>query len=369
MSKKILFTTVGYTLGGAERMIERISPVLKNRGYDVRVMAFKGYGPISENLKEKSIECYALNGAGRFDFRVIWRYYLYLRRLQPDVVIAFLYRAYIPTRIICWLLEIPCISSVRDVQRWQNSFHKFIERVTAPLSSKIYACSYGVKEYLLTEVGLTEKEIIVIHNGISVGEYQISQNKIKKRRELGLKENIPVIGTVSRLHEPKKGIKILLEAAEELSKKNKCQFIIIGSGKDENILKKMADEKKLPVIFTGQRKDIPELLDIMHVFVLPSLYEGLPVALLEAMAAGLPVVATDVGGVSEVVEEGKTGFIVEPGNKRKLISKIERLLKYPQLRKNFGGEGFKRIKRNFSIDKTVDRIESLLDFIFKGNEN
>ena len=142
--KDILFITVGYTLGGSESMIQRIAPRLKERGYRVRVLAFKGWGIVSDNLKKMDIECVSLLGKGRFDFRVLWRYFIYLLRFPPDIIIAFLYRVYIPTRIFAWLLGIPNISSVRDVQEWMNPFQRFLDRITAPLSFIIYACSNAV---------------------------------------------------------------------------------------------------------------------------------------------------------------------------------------------------------------------------------
>jgi hypothetical protein len=137
--KDILFVTVGYTLGGSENMISRIAPSLKMRGYKIRVLAFKGWGHISQKLKDDGIECIALKGKGKFDFRVLWRYFLYLRKSPPDLIIAFLYRAYIPTRIFGFLLGISNISSVRDVQQWMNWFHVLFERFTANFSDLIYS--------------------------------------------------------------------------------------------------------------------------------------------------------------------------------------------------------------------------------------
>jgi glycosyltransferase involved in cell wall biosynthesis len=363
--KDILFVTVGYTLGGAENMISLIAPRLKSRGYKVRVLAFKSWGHVSEKLKRSEIECIALHGKGRFDFRVLWRYFLYLRENPPDLIIAFLYRAYIPTRIFGFLLGIPNISSVRDVQKWINPLHILLEKITANFSAVIYSCSNAVTRFLIQNIGLKKEKVITIPNGIDVDSFSIKINKEEKLRELGLNLNLKVVGTVCRLQEPKKGVKILLEATKKLQESFDFQLIIVGTGKDERFLQSIAKSQRINAHFLGEREDVREILQVMNVFALASFYEGLPVSILEAMAAGIPVVATDVGGNREIVLDGKTGFLVEPGNPAALAEKIKELLKNEKKREKFGKSGFERVKENFSIDKTVFRIENL----WKGSLN
>ncbi|MCK4527620.1 glycosyltransferase [candidate division WOR-3 bacterium] len=357
--KDILLVTVGYTLGGAERMIQRIAPLLQERGYKVRVLAFKGWGPISQDLKKKDIECVSLFGKGRFDIRIIWRYFIHLRRFPPDIIIAFLYRAYIPTRILGWILGIPNVSSVEDVMKWINPVQRFLDRVTVPLTFVVRVCSKAVAQFITEQLDIPEKDIVIILNGIDVREYQVNVNRSKKIQELGLNPDKLIVGTVSRLHEPKKGFRFLLKAAQDLQKRYECQFLIVGGGKDEAGLKEMAKEMGLKVLFTGEREDIPELLQVMDIFVLSSLYEGLPVSLLEAMASGLPVVVTKVGGMPEVVVDGKTGFLIYPGSTEQLVEKIGELLRNSEKRKLFGTSGIERVKKEFSIEKTVNEIEGL----------
>lgn len=355
----ILFVTVGYSLGGSEKMIQSIATILKKRGYKVRILAFKGWGEVSENLKKMDVDCVSLSGRGRLDFRVLWRYFLYLLKFPPDIIIAFLYRAYIPTRIFGWILGIPNISSVRDVQEWMNPIQKFIDRITSSLSFIIYACSEAVADFLSTEVGINPKNIVTILNGVDVNKFNLKLDKIKKKKELGLDVKNLIVGTVSRLYEPKKGIKYLLKSARLLQDEIDFQLLIVGSGKDEVMLKKMANDLGVNVTFLGNRKDVPEILSVMDVFALASLYEGLPVSLLEAMAYSLPVVVTRVGGIPEVVINEKTGFMVEPKNVDQLSDKLKELLIDKQKRIDFGNEGYYRVKEKFSIDKTVSEIEQL----------
>jgi glycosyltransferase involved in cell wall biosynthesis len=363
--KDILFVTVGYTLGGAENMIAQIAPRLKMRGYNVRVLAFKGWGPISEKLKASGIECIALHGKGRFDLRILWRYLFYLMENPPDLIIAFIYRAYIPTRIFGFLLGIQNVSSVRGIRKRMNLTNKFLDKITVPLSHVIYSCSEAVTEFLVRDVGIKKETIVTIPNGIDIKSFSVKVDRKKKVEELGINSGPKVVGTVSRLYEPTKGIKILLEAFNIVQSKVDSHLLIAGSGKDEKMLRQMAKKLKIKVLFLGERDDVAEILSVMDIFVLPSLSEGFPVVILEAMAAGLPVVATNVGGNREIVSDGETGFIVEPGNPNELAVKIKDLLGNEEMRKNFGKAGFKRVKEKFSIDKTVDGIEGL----WKGGLN
>ena len=151
----------------------------------------------------------------------------------------------------------------------------------------------------------------------------------------------------------------LPKATKELQKETDFQLLIIGTGKDESKLRQMAQAEEINVSFLGERTDIKEILQVMDIFVLASLYEGFPVVVLEAMAAGLPVVASRVGGLKEAVLDRKTGFLVEPGNPLILADRIRELLLKDVTRKKFGEAGFMRVKENFPLEKTVDRIESI----------
>jgi len=357
--KDILFVTVGYTLGGSENMVAQIAPRLKTRGYRVRVLAFKGWGPVSEKIENSGVDCVALHGRGKFDLRVLWRYFLYLRKNPPDLIIAFLYRAYIPTRVFGFILGIPNISSVRDVEEWMNSLGIFLEKITVFFSALIYSCSNAVTQFLIQDIGIKKAKVVTIPNGIDVDSFSVKINKEKKLKELGVNSNLKIVGTVCRLHEPKKGVRILLEATKNLQKELDFQLIIVGTGKDENFLKLLAKSEGINVVFLGEREDVKEILQTMDVFALASFYEGFPVSILEAMATGIPVVATDIGGIKEVVSDGETGFLVKPGNPHELAEKIKKLLENQKMRKDFGKAGFKRVKENFSIDKTVNGIENL----------
>jgi len=143
------------------------------------------------------------------------------------------------------------------------------------------------------------------------------------------------------------------------------QLLIVGDGPLRSDLERVAAAAapRGMVMFTGSRDDVPRLLSAMDVFVLPSINEALPIVILEAMAAGLPVVATEVGGVPEIVEHGKTGLLVPPGSEEALYCAVQRLASDPALRQQLAMAGRNRVSTDFTIDSMIERIEALYDYL------
>jgi len=170
-----------------------------------------------------------------------------------------------------------------------------------------------------------------------------------------------VIGTVCRLVEPKKGLAVLLQAMAGLRDRAVAQLLIVGEGPAFPALRALSVRLGLSdrVVFAGVRRDIAGLLPLMDVFVLPSLYEGFGIALVEAMAAGRPVVATAVGGIPEVVVQGETGLLVPPGDPGALGDAIAHLVNHPEQARLMGARGRERACDRFSIESAVTRHENL----------
>jgi len=179
-------------------------------------------------------------------------------------------------------------------------------------------------------------------------------DRLAKRRGLGLKREALVVGAVGRLTK-QKGYAILLDAAALVLKKlPQTRFLIIGSGELQGELKRHAQSLGIntKVIFTGARKDIEELIAVMDVFVSSSLWEGLSTAVLESMAVKVPVVATRVSGSSELIQHGRTGLLVPPGDPKSLADGIMLLLTNRQKAISMSIEAYRRLKENFSIENS-----------------
>jgi glycosyltransferase involved in cell wall biosynthesis len=189
-----------------------------------------------------------------------------------------------------------------------------------------------------------------------------SQKTLSARQALGIELGFPVLGTVSSLN-PHKGHTYLLEAATKvLEIFPTAQFLLVGDGRMKEELEIKAQNLNLlsSIKFLGIRKDIPEILAVIDIFVLPSSSrEGLGISLLEAMAAEKPVVASDIGGIPEVVIDGETGFLVPPKNSHDLAGAIIELLKNPAKAALMGQQGRQRVKEKFTTQQMLENIDEL----------
>jgi glycosyltransferase involved in cell wall biosynthesis len=217
----------------------------------------------------------------------------------------------------------------------------FAEWVLSHFVYKVVAVSEHTAENLRKYEKFSSRKICVIPNGIDGSKYAISIDKDKKRTELGITNKGPIIGIGVRLCE-QKGITYLLKAMPEIIMAfPDCMLVIAGRGPIEDDLKKESEDLGISsnVKFVGMRLDIPELLKLFDVYVLPSLWEGLPMVLLEAMAAGCPIVATDVGGVPSIITSGKNGLLFNCKNHQMLFAAIIKLLQDKPIRNAFSEKG------------------------------
>lgn len=249
-----------------------------------------------------------------------------VRRLVPDVPIIFTCHGYPASN--------PYIN---------YALSAFINK---EFSDKVICVSHFDKNELIKR-GLSSQKIVVIHNGISE-DFQ--------RKELPIKVDGVIIGTCARLSKTK-GINYLIEAFSILSKKYKdMSLVIIGDGEERKNLENLAKKLKIKdrIYFLGSLPKAREYIWNFHIFVLPSLFEPFGISILEALSSKVPVVATKVGGIVEIIEDGISGILVPPKDTLSLSYAIERLLLDEDLRKNIAEEGYKKFLENFTARKMVD---------------
>jgi len=207
----------------------------------------------------------------------------------------------------------------------------------------------------LKKLGIFNKEITTIHNGVDINIFKPNlKNNI--REELSIPEENIIILYVGRLSRVK-GIEYLIESFKRVNSKYKnLTLLIVGDGELRTVCKRMCRGYN-NIIFTGTRTDINKVMSSADIFVLPSLSEGCPNAVLEASASGLSVIATKVGAVPELVENNKTGFVVTPKNVEELREKIQILIDDDELRKEMGRKARKYMEKNFSWKKTANKLD------------
>jgi glycosyltransferase involved in cell wall biosynthesis len=218
-------------------------------------------------------------------------------------------------------------------------------RVQAAMIDRFVAVSDDIKKHLVQEFGVLESKVTVVHNGISVPLFGEAPDPRFRSALIG-GDPRSIVFTAARLH-PQKGLPYLLEAARLVP--DAC-FVLAGEGPDRGALEARSKDLGLEgrVLFLGQRDDIPRLLANCDLFVLPSLYEGLPLTVLEAMAAGRPVIATAIGGTDGVIIPGETGLLVPPGDPVALAEAIGRLLRDRPLAARLAAAGQMAVERQFS---------------------
>ncbi len=203
--------------------------------------------------------------------------------------------------------------------------------------------------------------VTCIRNGIDLEGKLIQTDRWRTRKDLGIDSETCLIGTVGRLT-PVKGIPYLLEAASVLLRQGaKVKILVVGEGSIRQDLTAQTRSLGITdhVVFLGHREDTDALLQALDIFVLPSLSEGVPMALLEAMAAARAVVASRVGGIPEIIEDGFEGHLVEPMDVKGLVERCRRLIESPDVARKMGEQGRKRVERDFSATTMADRVASV----------
>ena len=244
-----------------------------------------------------------------------------------------------------------------------NRKRRFICRALARFTDLSLAVSQGVKDYLVSAIGLNAAKVRVVANGVDIAALDAARAGETVRQELGLPEGTPVIGLVGRLDHWGKGHKELFTAMASLKNRYPVHALIVGGGRREEEVRQMAENLGLAgqVHFLGSRQDVPDLLQAMDIFVLPSYSEGLSLALLEAMAAGLPVIVSAVGGNPEVVTDGETGLIIPPRDAQVLAQALERLLGDPTLAKKLGKNARRHVEANYSLERLGQEINAIYE--------
>jgi glycosyltransferase involved in cell wall biosynthesis len=261
-----------------------------------------------------------------------------------------------------------CIASVLSSIPYVTTCHgffkpKFTRKIFQFWGAKVIAISEAVRAHLVNDLQVAKNKIVLIHNGVDINNFQRNytlKEKDEIKKEFNLNSGL-TIGIIARLSSVK-GHKYLIKAAELLLKENeKVQFLIIGDGPEKEKLIKLSRELGVidKIIFHKSVLDTARPLSIMDIFVMPSVSEGLGLSILEAMASGLPIVASNVGGIYSLVKEGDNGVLVDPKNPGSLKKAMKVLLDNKQIRMDMGKKSLKRCEADFSLELFADDVEKL----------
>lgn len=367
--KKILQLIDGLNIGGAEVLLVDLVRGIKGAGYEVSV-GYSTYGPLEEKLLALEVPCIHLQRLGRIDPLLFLRICQLVLREKPDVVHTHLFKSDLHGRLAARLCGVPVvISTSHNNDVWARQFpFGYIYGVTAKLTDRVIAVSDEVREYQIQYTSILPEKIIVIKNGVDVQRFAGQETSGKAlRHELQIAADVPLIGIIGRLQPQKDHGNFLLAASQIRNKLPDARFLIVGDGplREPLLAQVQALGLEASIVFCGIRRDIPAVLAALDVLVIASKWEGLPVILLEGMAAGLPIVSTAVGGVPSVVADGIEALLVPPEDSAALATACLNILQNPTLAQSIANAGFLRVKEQFSLDamiaKTLKLYEELLE--------
>jgi len=365
---KILFLTTHLRFGGITTYVASLAGRLKGLGHKMYVAS--GGGDMVADIERSGIEHVkmavdtsselnpGLLAAGLKLKRVI-------KERDIDIIHAHTRVTQILTCLVC--RTIPVSQRPAVVTTCHGFFKpKFMRRIFPGWGDKVIAISEPVREHLVNDLHVSKEKVITIYNGVNINRFiypVTTEQKAEYKKASGLDQEQPVVGIIARLS-PVKGQKYLIKAFKHiLNKVPEARLVIIGDGPDKQMLmdliKELGIEKSVKLL--PATRDTAPLLAAMDVFVMPSLQEGLGLSIIEAMAGGLPVVASDVGGIYTVVKEGQTGFMVPPKDDNTLSEAILKLLGDNTLCKKMGEQGREFVENNFSINTMGQQVEELYE--------
>jgi len=357
----------GIDIGGGENYILTLAKHMPKLGYDLICTCFPG-GEFEKVLKESGIESFPLNLSRKGNLSMAWAMAGFCRNNKIDIVhahgatgaLAARIASLIPGGIRPITTYHIAITNITDIPFWKKKIFALFDRSTSVVDKKILSVSHAVKEIMIREAFFARDRISVLYSGIDVSRFKDRQRG-KVRKELCLPDQVTVMGIVARLSE-EKGISYLLEAIPHVLKRySNLHLLIAGDGPIKDKLKNLSVRMGLEqnVIFLGYRNDIPEFMTDFDLLVMPSLTEGFPLTLLEGMAAGLPIVATRVGGIPEIITDGIEGILIPPREPDALAKAIIRVLRDKESGKTMGLAARKKVEQEFSVEKMVAETEKV----------
>jgi glycosyltransferase involved in cell wall biosynthesis len=356
--------------GGTENHFMTLSRALDPSRFDLHFACLRKWGPFVEELKTRQIPLveYRMSTFRSLNALVQQaRLARYVKQHAVDIVHTYSFYGNVfaipPGRFSAPVV----VASIRDRGPYLTPMQRRVQRHVCKLADCILVNAEAVKQWLLDD-GYDESRIELIPNGIDMSRF-VDTDRAAVRRSLGVPDSARVVGVVSRLSRLK-GIETFIEAAALIAKQaDDVRFVIVGEPSPIKNLEYLVELSALAqahgigdkVIFTGLRSDVPAIMSALDVSVMPSLNEALSNVLLESMAAGAPVVATDVGGTSEALADGVNGMLVPPARPELMAAAIQRLLDAPALATRLGREARRTVDERFSLDRMVRATESLYD--------
>lgn len=360
--KKIMFLITGSEIGGAEIVVKNI---IFNLDYEKFLPIFVSIRPLGKIGEEIGRRCKAvsLDVNKKFNLLFLWKLYKIIKHEEIDILHCHLFHANLIGRIIGKISGVPFIISTIHTDNFGSDLRYFLLKITDFLGDKTIVVSQKIKDELIKRKIVAPDKIKVIYNGVAENKKIVTEDELNKKKEyLKIEKNYPIILSVGRLNKIKGHI-YLIKALNILKiKYPNLRLLLIGDGPEKKILENKIGQLGLSknILFLGEIRDLDIYYQLSDIFVLPSINEGFGLSVVEAMSNKLLAIATRVGGVPEIIEEGISGYMANPEDENSIAHVIDRILNLNEEEKKvIINNAYLNFKSKFSLEKMISNYESL----------
>jgi sugar transferase (PEP-CTERM/EpsH1 system associated) len=360
---RVLHLIQGLEVGGLENIVVSLLKGLCRERYQPSICCYDSLGSLTQSL-DGTINIHYLKRKAGIDYMYPFKLASILKRENAQILHLHNSTAFFYGVIAGKIARVPAIvytEHARDV--FPNLKVRITDKILSFFTDRVTVVADYLKNNLIKYEWFNPSKIMTIYNGIDDSKFGIKSDSAEIKRELGIFRFNRIIGIVARL-DPIKNHKNLIAAMQNVIKEFPDTVLLtIGDGPFKDELKSFVMECKLEkhIMFLGTRDDIPRLLSIIDVFVICSSSEGLPLTLLEAMAAGKPIVATYVGGIPEIIEHDIDGLLIPPHNTEALSDAIMKLLRNTEKARLLGIMAKRKFEKNFSLSLMVKKYEEVYE--------
>ena len=360
----IAFIASKLQVGGAERQLQELINNINKQKFNITVICLYNLDKIGEEIKRSGIKCYSNILRSRF-FLPSMRTLIKILR-DEKINLCFIWNQ--PLTMFYGVIAAKCvhvdkiITAIHSTISLERMLRKyFINKLLIRFVDKIIAVGTNQREYLIQREHFPPEKITVIFNGVDIDKYQGDVNKENKKRELGISRNYKVVGLIGRLHACKRHDIFLRAARLVVQQYPNVIFSIVGDGEERRNIETLIEKLDLGqhVRMLGFRRDIIEITKILDISVLSSDTEALPMTIIESMASHVPVVATEVGSVPDLIMNGENGILIPPHSPERLAEAILRILNNEPLAHKMGENGYHIAYTKFSVESMVANYERL----------
>jgi glycosyltransferase involved in cell wall biosynthesis len=379
MPRILLHVIPTLNIGGAEKQLALLLRGLDRRRFAPVVACTTLAGPLRDEIESAGTPVRVFGKRRGADPLLVWRLARWMRRLRPDLVHTWMFTANTWGRLAALLAgRPPVVASERCVDLWKRALHRGIDRTLARFSACVMANSDAVARFLSEREGISPSRIRVVHNGLDPRDAERLGPRPPAevaaiRREMGIAAEAPVVGDLARI-DAKNDLLTWVEVVARLSGSHPGLVAVLAGEAVLPAEREYAARLRLAirarglegrVRMLGFRRDLERILPALDLLLHTSEMEGFPNSLMEAMAAGLPVVATPAGGTPELVAEGQTALLAPVGDANALAGCASALLDDPQRRRRMGEAGARRVRERFSMRRMVEETERLYDDVLR----